>query len=170
MDSIDWIIVIILGLGALSGLRKGFIRQIASLAGLIGGLFVARAVYAQVGERMADTAGISVPFAQVLSFFLIWLIIPIILSIVASLLTRMTEAVHLGFMNRMLGACLGFVKFAILTSLAVHVIEFADSEDSLIQKTTKQNSLLYYPIANILDTFYPIIRKTIPELIETTDL
>lgn len=170
MDAIDWIIVAILGTGFLTGLRKGLFRQLASLVGLIGGLFVARALFVRMGERMADVVGTSVPFAQVLSFFLIWLLIPVALSIVASLLTKMAEATHLGFVNRLLGACLGFIKFALFTSLAIHLIEFADSENSLIQKATKQQSLLYYPIANFSDTFYPIIKKTTQELIETTDL
>ena len=71
MDSLDWIILVILGAGAVLGFLKGFFKQLASLAGLIGGLFVARALFVRVGEQMAETVGTSVTFAQILSFFLL---------------------------------------------------------------------------------------------------
>lgn len=51
MQTIDWIMIAIVGLGAVVGFSKGFIRQLASVVGLVAGLLVARALYASVGER-----------------------------------------------------------------------------------------------------------------------
>lgn len=138
--------------------------------GLVAGLFVARALFASTGERMAEVVGTSVTFAQILSFFLIWLLVPVLLSMMTSLITRVIEAVHLGIVNRLLGACLGFVKLVLFVSLVIHFIEFADSEDILINETTKHCSLLYYPLAEFSDIFCPILRKATQNFIETTDL
>lgn len=170
MDLLDWIILVILGAGAVLGFLKGFFKQLASLAGLIGGLFVARALFVRVGEQMAETVGTSVTFAQILSFFLIWLLVPILLSLLASVITRVMDAVHLGIVNRFFGACLGLVKFALFLSLAIHFIEFADSKDSLIHETTKHSSLLYYPLAELSEAFYPVVREATLDLMKTTDL
>lgn len=170
MDSLDCIILVILGIGSVIGFMKGFFKQLASLAGLVAGLFVARALFARVGEQVAESVGTSVTFAQILSFFLIWLLVPVALSMLASVLTRIADVIHLGFVNRLLGALLGVLKFALLVGLVIHFMEFADSEDTLIHKTAKQNSVLYYPIADFSGVFYPVVKKAAQNLIETTDL
>lgn len=158
MDSLDWIILIILSIGVVRGLLKGLLVQLASLAGLIGGLFVARALYVRVGEQMAEVIGTSVTFAQILSFLLIWFLVPTLLSIFASLMTRVVGAVHLGGINRLLGACLGVVKYALFLGLIIHFLEFVDSEDTLIHETSKQSSLLYYPLSEFSGAFFSTLR------------
>ena len=45
MATIDIIILIIIGAGAIVGFMKGFIRQLASILGLIVGLLAAKALY-----------------------------------------------------------------------------------------------------------------------------
>ena len=51
--------IAIVGLGAVVGFSKGFIRQLASVVGLVAGLLVARALYASVGEKLAMETGTS---------------------------------------------------------------------------------------------------------------
>ena len=170
MEALDWIIAVFLGIGFVMGFMKGFFRQLASLVGLIAGLLIARALFVTVGEQLAEAVGSSVTFAQILSFFLIWILVPFALSILASLLTRMFDAISLGFVNRLSGAFMGLVKYAFFISLAIHFIEFADSKDFLIHETAKQRSLLYYPTASFSDVFYPVVKEAVKDLIETTDI
>lgn len=54
MTVLDWIIVAIISIGAILGFTKGFIRQLASIVGLVVGLLVARALFASVGEKLAE--------------------------------------------------------------------------------------------------------------------
>ena len=107
MTVLDWIIVAIISIGAILGFTKGFIRQLASIVGLVVGLLVARALFASVGEKLAEELGTSLTFAQVVAFILIWLLVPLVFLLLASALTRVIEIVHLGFVNRILGAALG---------------------------------------------------------------
>ena len=51
MATIDWVIIILLALGAVSGFMKGFFKQLAAVVGLIAGLLVARALFAGLGEH-----------------------------------------------------------------------------------------------------------------------
>ena len=53
MATIDWVIIILLALGAVSGFMKGFFKQLAAVVGLIAGLLVARALFAGLGEQLA---------------------------------------------------------------------------------------------------------------------
>ena len=88
METIDIFIVVVLGIGLVSGLAKGFIKQACGLVGLIAGLLVARALYAAVGEQLAPHIGTSVSVAQIISFIIIWAVIPALLMLAGAALTR----------------------------------------------------------------------------------
>lgn len=52
MTTIDIIILVIVGAGAVLGFMKGFLKQLAGLLGLVAGLLLAKALYATVAERV----------------------------------------------------------------------------------------------------------------------
>mgnify|MGYP003504501392 CR=1 FL=1 len=133
MQTIDWIMIAIVGLGAVVGFSKGFIRQLASVVGLVAGLLVARALYASVGEKLAMETGPSLTFARGLAFLLIWLVVPVRLSLAATLLTKAVDSIHLGFVNRWLGAGLGALKYILLISLVIALIEYIDIQSNAYQ-------------------------------------
>ena len=167
METLDGIIIIIIVAGAIMGFAKGFIKQLASIVGLIAGLLLARALFSTVGERLAVEIGTSVSFAQILAFILIWLIVPIGLSLIASLLTRVINAIQLGFVNRWLGAGLGAVKYALLTSMLIYFIDYVDAKNELISSTKKTSSMLYYPMKSFSGIFIPTIKDVTKQLIDT---
>ena len=159
--------IAIVGLGAVVGFSKGFIRQLASVVGLVAGLLVARALYASVGEKLAMETGTSLTFARGLAFLLIWLVVPVGLSLAATLLIKAVDSIHLGFVNRWLGAGLGALKYILLISLVIALIEYIDSEDSLIQSTKKKESVLYYSMESLSGVFIPVIKDATKQLIDT---
>lgn len=167
MTTLDFIIIGIIFIGAILGFTKGFIKQLSSIVGLIAGLLLARALFASVGEKLAVELGTSVSIGQTIAFFLIWLVVPLGISLLASMLSQAVEAIHLGFINRWLGAGLGIIKFALLTSMIVYFIEYIDSKDNLIRSTTKSKSLLYYPIKDFSGIFIPKIKSVTKQLIDT---
>ena len=153
-------------MGAILGFSKGALRQVATLVGLVAGLLLARALYATVGERMALELGTSATVAQIIAFFLIWLLVPVALLWVASVISRVMEIVNLGILNRLAGAVVGAIKYALLVSMVIHFIEFIDTKDELIQRTVKQTSLLYYPMEDMGNVFIPTIKNMTKELLE----
>ena len=73
MTTIDIIILVVIGVGVIQGLMKGFVKQLASIVGMIAGLLVARALFASVAEKLAPVLGTSTVIAQILAFFIFWL-------------------------------------------------------------------------------------------------
>ena len=69
------------------------------------------------------------------------------------------EAISLGWLNRWLGSGLGALKFLLLTSLVICVIEFIDSDNKLISATKKSESLLYYPMETFAGIFFPAAKN-----------
>lgn len=148
------------------GLVRGFVKQLASIVGLLVGLLMARALFAQVGESLAPTLGTSTTVAQMLAFVLIWVLVPVLFMAFASLLTRVLEAVRLGSINRLLGGVLGMLLYATLAGVAIQVVEFADPNDRFISKREKRESKLYRPIRKAYGEFFPVFKNVTEQLIE----
>ena len=69
------------------------------------------------------------------------------------------KAVSLDWLNRWLGCVLGALKFLLLTSLVICLIEFMDGDNKLISATKKSESLLYYPIETFAGIFFPAAKN-----------
>lgn len=165
MATIDIVILVIVGAGLVTGFMKGFIRQLASILGLIVGLLAAKALYASLAEKLCPAITDSMTVAQILSFVMIWIAVPLAFTLVASLLTKAMEAVSLGWLNRLLGSVLGAMKFLLLGSLLICVIEFIDEDNTLIDKTKKEESALYYPMEKFAGIFFPAAKEVTQQYI-----
>ena len=168
MTIIDIILLVVIGAGAVIGFIKGFIRQLASILGLIVGLLAAKALYVSVAERVFSKITDSMTFAQILAFVVIWVVVPLLFLLVASLLTKAMEAISLGWLNRWLGAGLGALKFLLLVSLLICVVEFIDSDNTMIDRTMKEESVLYYPIESFAGMFFPAAKEVTEQYILNT--
>lgn len=164
MITLDILILIIIGIGAILGLKRGFVCQLTSLLGLIVGLLAARALYIKVGDWILPTIGTSVTVARVLAFFMIWIVVPLLFSLVASFMTKVLKTIHLNWINRWLGGILGTVKYMLIVGLLVHIIQFVDSDNHLIPQTTKEQSMLYYPMQDFTGIFIPTIKEVTEQI------
>lgn len=159
MGVIDIVILAIIGIGAFSGFLRGFIHQLATIAGLAVGFFAARALYLVAAEKMAlYITDASLTVLQIIAFIGIWVIVPLLFTLAASLLTHAVDLLSLGAFNRILGIVLGAAKWVLIVGLLINVLDYVDADNSLIGKTKKEESTLYYPIKNIISSFFPVAK------------
>ena len=156
MTTLDIIILVLVGIGFVLGFTKGFIRQLTSILGLIVGLFAAKMLYASLAEKLCPVVTESMTVAQVIAFLGIWIIVPLLFSIVAFLLTKAFEAVSLGVLKRLLGAFFGMVKVLLLAMVVIAAIEYLDAEHKFIVKKTKESSKLYGAIQRLNEYLFPV--------------
>ena len=165
MTTIDVIILILVGLGVVQGLMKGAIKQLAVVVGFIAGLLLARALFGMLAERIAPMIGASMTVAQVLSFFIIWIIVPIGCGWIASVITSALDVIHLGWLNRLLGGIIGAVKVMLFVALVIHAIEYIDTKEEFISKSNKEVSLLYMPVRDLTSQLFPEIKDAAQKII-----
>lgn len=163
MEAIDIGILLFLSLGLLHGFRKGFFYQLASLLGLWIGLYIAKTFYLVVAEKLCPTVFDSMTFAQIVSFIGIWLVVPIAFSLVASFLSYLFKKLYLGWLNRMVGALMGLIKYIVLLSLLLCLFDFFDSDNQIISKTKKQESVLYKPVKTVVKIFFYVVKDSFPK-------
>lgn len=151
MQTIDWILVVLLLLGAIRGWRTGLIKQVVSLGGLIAGLLIAKLCYAMVGDAIAPHIDNHTTLAHVLAFILIWIAVPVILGVLGEILTTVLDKLFvLGTVNSILGALLGLIKFQLIIGALIWVL----CATKIIGENTMQQSVLCAPFKTVPETLY----------------
>jgi membrane protein required for colicin V production len=113
LSTFDWLLLIIVLASVLAAFRRGIIRVLFSLAGLIAGLLLASWNYARLAFPLhrwitSNTA------AQAIAFFAILFTVMVLFTLAAGLVRKTVAAVGLGFVDRLLGAAFGLVRGALL--------------------------------------------------------
>ena len=134
---IPWIDLVVLGIIAWFVIRTawiGFFRGLSSLVGLLLGFVFAGRLVPHLEKILAPWFKDYAWFPAV-SWLLAFILIFLSVFIVAEILTRLFEAARLSFVNRLLGAMLGFVKACVLLSVVLYfmVTFYPQSKDLISQ-------------------------------------
>ena len=111
MCGLDIAILLLLGVGAVRGWCRGLVSSLFTLCGFFLGLVAAYMLNSRLGITIAPSLGTSLTVARIVSFFVIWVAVPIALGMVGKMLTGLLEVMQLGLLNRMGGALVGAVKY-----------------------------------------------------------
>lgn len=126
MNTVDLVVLIILGLNALLGLFRGFARQSLRLAGAILGVTAACGFYDLAGEKLkvwfglADWGATSI---KALGFAVVGVSVFLLGQLAAHLAASALEKARLGGADRFLGMVFGAIKGA-----AICVLLFAGAD------------------------------------------
>lgn len=118
MNPLDVVIIIILGYGLIRGIFRGMVKEISSIIGVFAGFYAAFSYYPLVSEIMADWIT-NVSFLNILSFMLIFCIVFFIISILGVIIKYLIQVASLGWVDRLIGASLGFGKAVLIVSIII---------------------------------------------------
>lgn len=163
MEAIDIIIVILLVIGFIGGLKEGVVNQVAGLVGLIVGLLLSKKFYLSVADTLTPLLGMSERTTQILAFVLILIVVPLLFSLVAWLISKLIKKVGLGWINRLLGSAAGILQSALFAGLIITAIESFDIARHLISHEKKEASALYYPLYNMTGVLINDVRAYIKD-------
>lgn len=121
MNPLDIVIIIILGYGLIRGIFRGMVKEISSIVGVFAGFYAAYSYYPLVSEILEDWIT-NVPFLKILSFMLIFCVIFFLISILGVIIKYLMHVASLGWMDRLLGASLGFGKSVLIVSIILVVL------------------------------------------------
>ncbi len=103
MNSIDISILIIIGVGFVFGLFKGLVRELASLAAIVLGIYGAKLFSSLLVPLFINVLGVSEKVAQPLSYIIVFIAIAVVLLILARAIDEVFDAVALSGLNKLLG-------------------------------------------------------------------
>ena len=159
MNFIDAIIIIILAFAVIRGFTNGLIKEVASLAALILGIWGAIKFSDYTAGKLYDYFNMTGKYVGIISFVVTFGIIAIVIHFIGVLLDKFLEAVALGFVNRLLGMVFGLIKSVLILSVIFVVLNAIDTRRPFLPKERIEKSRLYNPIPEIAPAIFPVIGK-----------
>ena len=159
---LDIFIGIILIFALVRGMMNGFIKEIASTIGFLLGLLVAATCYETLGEYLTVDGSEVNMFTSIVAFLLLWIIVPIIFGLFATLITKMLNHTGLGIVNRLLGGVLSMAKYLILLSCVLNVMVSLN----ILNNERTEGSVMLEPVQCISKFAIKHVSEQAPELLE----
>lgn len=127
---IDILILIAIGISVIIAFLRGFIREVLTIFGVVGGILSAYFFGPVLAPKMRLWTGINeedpeklfgiLPFpllADILSYAAIFIIVVVLLSLLSHVLAETAKTIGLGAVDRTLGVIFGFVRAVLIVSL-----------------------------------------------------
>lgn len=160
MNYIDLVLVVILGLSAWQGIRKGFIIEIFSILALFAGIYGAIHFSDVLAVWMRDELELKKEWLPIASFAGTFLLIVIGVQLLAKAVSKFIDLVALSWLNKAAGAVFSLIKAAIILSFILMLVTPFTRSIDFPPRKAMNNSVLYAPIANIAPTILPMIEDS----------
>jgi membrane protein required for colicin V production len=146
MALLDILILIPLAYGAYKGFKNGLVKEVATLAGLVVGIYLAYSRMGDVVPFVTKWTGIDGDIASILAFLLVFGAVMFIVSGLVYGLDVLLKITLLSIPNRMMGLVFGVLKAGIGVSILLTLLAGLDVPDAEL----RAKSTLYarvYPMA-----------------------
>jgi membrane protein required for colicin V production len=157
MNWIDLVIVVILILAMVSGFINGLIREVASLAALILGIWGAIKFSGFTAAKLYDFFDMSGHYVGIIAFLITFGIIVVIIHFIGILADKIADAAALGFVNRLLGIAFGLFKTVLILSVFFVILKAIDARRPFLPRERLEQSIFFNPISDIAPAIFPII-------------
>jgi len=162
MNWLDFLIILVLGIGVIKGLFDGLIKQIVSLISFILAVFFAGKTAKPLRDFLVGydsiTNVISPHIITVICYILAFTLIIFIFKCLGNLLNK-TMVSTVSCLNYILGGFLGAFLSILFLSLIFNVLTVIDSDSKILKGHAKEKSALFYKIEKIVPFISPFIKE-----------
>ena len=159
----DIVLGIFLLYGLVRGFFRGFLTELASLVGLIAGIYGAIHFSYYAGEFLSQHVDWDIEIINLASLAITFLIIIFVVSLVGKMLTKVADFAALGIVNKLLGAIFGLLKSAFVASVIIMFFMTSNKTLEFVETETLEDSVLYEPVTVIAPIILPSIIKQVKE-------
>lgn len=160
MNYIDISLCIPLVWGLYKGFSKGLIIEAASMLAFGLGIWGGIHFSSWVAEKIRTTINWESEYLPIVSFAITFLGIIIAVYFIAKLIQRLVEGMELGAINKIGGALFGTLKFVLIMSVAIFIVNAIEKSYPMISFEAKKESLLYEPVGKIAPMIIPALNDS----------
>ena len=149
MSYLDIFLIVIIVWGAYNGFLKGLVKELASILGIIFGIYLAKNYYSFLDQKLYLLFESEANYLSLISAIIIFLLTIMIFKIVASFLTKFLKLIALGLLNKIIGAIFGVLKSLLILCVIIFVFSKINNVVNIIEKDKIQESFIYTEIERI---------------------
>ena len=134
MDWLSLVILVFIGLMGVAGLRKGLVRQILGLVGLIAAVMLALKYYDVAADYILDYFAVPEGIATILGFASVCLGVIVLISILGWFWGRLVKYSPVSILDSLGGAFLGFAKgvlIVVVLLLMIYALPFEGAHEAI---------------------------------------
>ena len=157
MSYLDLIIAIPLAYGAVKGFRKGFVIEVASLASLILGVFIAIIVADIIGQIAVAIIDWDPNIVKIVAFIIAFALVVLVVHLLAKTIEKLIKIAGLNLFNRIAGLAAGFLKIAFFISVVLILLNNLSEKSGgkIISDERREESVLYSRLENFAHFVIP---------------
>jgi membrane protein required for colicin V production len=119
MNGLDYAIIAIVGLGALSGLSRGALRMATSILSLVLGIYAASVYYGRAAAIAHKYLSTSPTASALIGYVAVFAIVFVAIEYAGATVIRLAQIIHLNLIDRLAGAVLGASIGALIAGFVV---------------------------------------------------
>ncbi|MCL1942456.1 MAG: CvpA family protein [Candidatus Azobacteroides sp.] len=150
----------ILAFGLIKGMMSGFVKQIASVVGVILGIaaayLFAGTLAVKLSTVMTDTSN---SLLLAFSYFLIFTAVVIVCNIIGYVMRNLLSMVCLKGVDRLAGAGAGLLKYVIILGVLINFYHSLDKDGKFLSEDTRQKAKIYYPLQQAGEKLLPYVNE-----------
>lgn len=155
MNALDWALLAIVAVAAVRGFFRGFVVELASLLGVVAGIWAASRFSARVAawaglEGGQEWAGFAITFVAVL----------VLVHLLAKVITKAMDLAMLGLPNKVAGGLFGAVRSAFVLSVLLNLFLAWPRTAGLLSAQAREGSLLCSPLRAFAPLILPAVRDS----------
>ena len=158
MGVLDIVLLVIFIPAIIRGITKGFVEQLAALLSIFLSAYVAYLFADKVGVWLSQWITFNSPTVlYILSFVVVIILCVLVMNLVAKVLSKVIDAIALGWLNRILGFVIAIFNTALV--LGIIFIIFNDINAKYLQLNTQfmQDSVIYAWINKLTEIVFPYL-------------
>ncbi|MFP4663083.1 MAG: CvpA family protein [Bacteroidales bacterium] len=160
MNWLDIIIALpVLWLGY-KGFKNGLVKEIASLAALFLGLWVAVVFSHYLEDLISSNTNIDENYIPLTAFAVLFILTVIAVHLLSRSLDKLIKAVAMNWLNKITGTVFGAAKALLIIGALIFLFDqVIVVKLDLIPQSVLDNSLLYQPLQELIEFVYPKLKN-----------
>lgn len=169
MNTFDIVITALLLFGFIRGLFKGLFIEVASLVGLIAGIYGAIHFSHFIKDFLLTRVSWEEKYITLVSFALTFIVIVLVIGLIGKLFTKIADFASLGILNKLLGGIFGVLKTGLILSVILLIFSKLNNKLPFLSVEQQESAVLYIPLKNLAPTIFPQFVKVEEGETEKTD-
>jgi len=161
MNSIDIILLVIVGFFCIKGLFRGMIIEVFTLVGMLVGYVIAVREMGTLAVWLGRSFHLPELVSSTLSFFVIFILILLLFRWIASGLRHFMRWTFIGWLDKGGGMVFGIFKGTLIASLLLLLITLIPRPREIREE--EEESLLYQPVRSVAPAVFNFLKHTFPK-------
>ncbi|MDR1729560.1 MAG: CvpA family protein [Prevotellaceae bacterium] len=158
MNIFDIIILSLLVFAFIRGILKGFVMGLSGLIGIILSIYIAKYFSVPLIRFVKSLCGINPEISPAVAFIIVFLVALLLFHFIAVLIDKLICLIALGWLNKLLGGMLSFLKYLFIMSVFLNVFDAINKNFEIITPETIQKSKLYLPVKKVVPKTLPFLQ------------